>query len=295
MKNTLALLLVIGACGPGAVDPRQPTRTNAPLSLAADAHMVEIPDGSYISGSTPEERQQAYDDFLASSGKSTARDEQWFEAEDDRHNATLPTFRLDLMPVTNAEYAELVAAGRVAAPTMDEATWTQLGFSQPWSAVEKFVWQDGRPPAGREDHPVVLVSHDDAAAYCAWRGGEAGQPRRLPTADELEKATRGHDGLVYPWGNVWDASKLDSAAGGPGDTVAVGSYLDGASPYGVLDLAGNVFAWTSTPWKGKGQFTVKGSAWDDWGGVGRGASRHGRPATVRHVIVGFRCAADGGA
>ena len=72
-------------------------------------------------------------------------------------------------------------------------------------------------------------------------------------------------------------------------TAPVGSYPAGASPYGVLDLAGNVFEWTSTPF-GAGEMTVKGSAWEDFGGVGRGASRHGRKIGARHVIVGFRCA-----
>ena len=96
---------------------------------------------------------------------------------------------------------------------------------------------------------------------------------------------------IYPWGNAYEPDKLDSAVKGPGDTVPVGQFTSGASPYGVLDLAGNVFEWTSTPMP-DGKMTVKGSAWEDFAGVGRGASRHGRAQTVRHVIVGFRCAAD---
>ena len=141
------------------------------------------------------------------------------------------------------------------------------------------------------DHPVVLVTYGEAEKYCAWRGAQKGEKRRLPTAAEYEKAARGDGGLAYPWGNTYEADKLDSAVRGPGDTVPVGQYVTGASPYGVLDLAGNVFEWTATPFS-DGKMTVKGSAWEDYAGVGRGASRHGRAPKVRHVIVGFRCAAD---
>ena len=100
----------------------------------------------------------------------------------------------------------------------------------------------------------------------------------------------GAEGLAYPWGNLYDPEKLNSAVKGPHDTTPVGQFSTGASPYGLLDAAGNVFQWTSTRFKAD-RMTVKGSAWDDFAGVGRGASRHGRPATARHVIVGFRCAA----
>jgi formylglycine-generating enzyme required for sulfatase activity len=287
---------LFAACA-GAPPVQHADHLAAPLSLAADAQMIEIPAGQYIAGSTLEERQQAYDDFLAASQSNAAVENGWFEVEEERHPTDLPAFRLDLLPVTNAAYAELVAAGGAPAPTMDEATWAAQGFQQRWpDQVERFAWVDGRPPAGREDHPVVLVTYDQAAAYCAWRGEVVGEPRRLPSAAEMEKAARGTDAMAYPWGNEFDASRLNSHAG-PLDTVAVGSTPEATSPFGVLDLAGNVYQWTSTPWPpGAGddaaKRTVKGSAWDDWPGLGRGAARHGRARTIRHVIVGFRCAGD---
>ena len=308
-----ARVLVLGhglaACGsqPRALEDSSPAGSAlAPLSLAADARMVAIPAGPTIAGSTPEERDAAYRDYARAAGHDAAREHHWFDRESDRHVLQMPAFQIDLMPVTQAQYAESVATGAVAAPTMDADTWRRQGFAQDFATqVARFAWHDGRPPAGREDHPVVLVTYDEAARYCEWRGHVRGEPRRLPTAAEFERAARGPDGFVYPWGAAFDPSKLDSVAQGPGDTVAAGSYPEGASPFGVLDLAGNVFQWTATPWaadpgadrdpsnaRSTGEMTVKGSAWEDYAGLGRGASAHGRGRGTRHVIVGFRCAGD---
>jgi formylglycine-generating enzyme required for sulfatase activity len=259
--------------------------------------MISVPAGSYILGSTPEERAAAYDDYQETAGTDAARENKWFDSEDDRKISELPAFQIDLMPVTQAQYAEMVIAGKAKAPMIDEVAWKAQGFAQDFATeVVRFVWKDGRPPHGREDHPVVLVSHGEAASYCAWRGAQRGEARRLPTAAEYEKASRGESGLTYPWGNAFDATKLNSAVAGPKDTTPAGQFNDGASPFGVLELAGNVFQWTSTPDNvgvGDDRMVVKGSAWEDFAGVGRGASRHGRAKTARHIIVGFRCAAGG--
>lgn len=285
-----ALLVLLAACG-GAKSP-PPHAPHAVLSMAADERMIAIPAGNYIAGSTPEERAAAYDDYQQTAGHDAAREKKWFEHEEDRRITELPAFRIDLMPVTQAQYAEMVIAGKAKPPAMDEATWKAQGFSQDFATeVTRFVWKDGRPPPGREDHPVVLVNHAEAIAYCTWRGVQRGEPRRLPTAAEYEKAARGEGGMVYPWGNAFEAEKLNSAVKGPKDTTPVGDFVDGASPYGVLGLAGNVFQWTATPEHGE-RMVVKGSAYEDFAGLGRGASFHGRPKTARHVIVGFRCAAD---
>jgi toxoflavin biosynthesis protein ToxD len=291
IRLAFASILLFTACSstPG---PAKPGASTAPLSLAKDPQMLSIPEGRFIAGSTPEERAAAYDDYLATSGHDTARENKWFEGEEERHQLGLPRFRIDLMPVTQAEYAEYVNAKLAPAPSIDEKAWAEQGFLQDYATVQRFIWKDGGPPIGREDHPVVLVTYAEAQAYCKWRGELTGEPRRLPTADEYEKATRGEGGVAYPWGNVYEADKLNSAVKGPGDTTPVGQYTAGASPYGALDMAGNVFQWTSTPFR-EGHMTVKGSAWEDYGGVGRGASRHGRPVGARHVIVGFRCAASG--
>ncbi|HEY0253031.1 MAG TPA: SUMF1/EgtB/PvdO family nonheme iron enzyme [Kofleriaceae bacterium] len=271
---------------------KSPSAVSAPLSIAADEQMITIPGGKSVGGSTPEERASAYDDFLSSSGSDTARDGKWFEGEEDRHIVRLSEFRIDLMPVTQSAYAEFVASGGAPAPMITEDAWKAQGFTQDYATiVSKFVWKDGAPPSAKLDHPVVLVTATEADAYCAWRGKLAGEARRLPSAHEYEKAARGDNGLAYPWGNTYEPAKLNSAVKGPGDTIPVGQMPEGASPYGVLDMAGNVFEWTSTPFEG-GKRTVKGSAFEDFGGVGRAAAMHGRAVTARHVIVGFRCAAD---
>lgn len=254
----------------------------------AEALMLPVPPGDVIFGSTPEERERAYADARRTAGDDRARQGRWFEREEARHTARRRGFLLDRTPVTQAMWAEYVAERGGTGPCIDAVAWRRQGYVQDFEReVARMCWTGATPPAGRDDHPVVLVTQGEAAAYCAWRG------RRLPTAEELEHAMRGTDGRIYPWGDRYEAARLASADSGPGDTEPVGTHPYGAGPYGHLDLAGDVFAWTSTPWPfAKGEYTVKGSAWDDHGGVGRGASRHGRPARARHVIVGFRCAGD---
>lgn len=272
------MVLAIAACGGGGgAKVAHPHAGHAPLSLAADEHMVLIPDGKYIAGSTPEERGAAYDDYQHATSTDLAREQRWFEAEEDRHQTTLPAFRIDLMPVTQAQYAELVAAGKAPPPVTTSA------------GGARFSWTESTPPQDRVDHPVVLVTWEEASRYCAWRGELRGQARRLPTAAEYEKAARGTDGLAYPWGNTFEPAKLNSADGGPQDTQPAGELAAGASPFGVLGLAGNARQWTSTP-AGAGAYVVKGSAWDDHAGVGRAASGRATPATERAANIGFRCA-----
>jgi len=288
------LVIVMAACSTVPTAAQQATSARvarAQLSLAADDRMIVIPAGRYVAGSTPEERSAACDDYLRTAGRDDARTQAWFDREADRHVATLPAFRIDLMPVTQAQFAEFAASEHVAAPAIDEAGWQAQGVSRDFATAARFVWSDGRPPNGREDHPVVLVSWIDADRYCAWRGGLRGVKRRLPTADEFEKAARGEGGMSYPWGNVYEPDKLDSAIQGPGDTTPVGTYTIGASPYGVLDMAGNVFQWTATPGGGD-QMIIKGSAWEEFAGIGRGAFLDKRTKTARYVLVGFRCAGD---
>ncbi|WP_428262189.1 formylglycine-generating enzyme family protein [Haliangium sp.] len=286
----LATTMLLG-CAPPIPERARYRGGDAPVSRAADAGMVLIPAGSFIVGSTPAEREQAYRDYRASAGHDGARRAKWFDREEEPHRASLPAFRIDRTLVTNAAYAEFVRDTGAALPAIDEARWREQGFIQDFHEhVTRHIWRRPAPPEGRADHPVVLVTWDEAAAYCTWRGQVAGAPRRLPTAHEYEKAARGPDGAVYPWGPDFDPARLNSHVAGPDDTTPVEQFPNGVSPYGMYDAAGNTFQWTETPWPRGGRMTVKGSAWDDYAGLGRGAAQHGRRPWVRHVLIGFRCA-----
>jgi formylglycine-generating enzyme required for sulfatase activity len=182
----------------------------------------------------------------------------------------------------------------------------------------KFCQATGRqmpnPPSWgwKEDHPVVNVSWDDAMAYCRWAGGS------LPTEAQWEKAARGTDGRKYPWGNEWDAGRLwcsKSQLGDAGMTAPVGSFPSGASPYGVLDMAGNVWQWCYDWYdekfyssrlaeqanpvnEGVGEKkgrVLRGGSWGDTiPNHFRAAARlSGAPPYAPYISFGFRCVVAG--
>jgi formylglycine-generating enzyme required for sulfatase activity len=153
-----------------------------------------------------------------------------------REPTYLPPFYVDRTEVTNADYAKFVKAKGHPPPAH---------------------FKDGAPPKGKEEHPVVHVTLDDALAYAAWAG------KRLPTEVEWERAARGTDGRAYPWGDEWDDTKGHFAGGGP---VAVGSKPFDRSPDGMLDAGGNVMELTlpeDAPEDGKGGAVIKGGHWSD--------------------------------
>jgi len=253
---------------------------------------VVIPAGDFTRGSDHAEREAAYRLDEGAYGHSRTRERKWYDRELLRQAATTDSFRIMVTPVTNQAYAAFVDATGYPVPVVDASTWKGYGLVHPYARTRRHAWQTGKPPLGREQHPVVLVSHGDAMAYAAWLGQKTGQKWRLPIEAEWEKAARGLEGLRFPWGDDFDATRLNSHDQGPFDTMPVKSYPGGISPFGAYDMAGQVFEWTATP-ASTGRYTVKGGSWDDKGcGVCRPAARHSRSEALKHILIGFRLVSD---
>jgi formylglycine-generating enzyme required for sulfatase activity len=156
-------------------------------------------------------------------GSDPAKDRDAHDYEQPQHTLHLPDYYIAKTPVTNTQYA---------------------AFLQATSHKHPGHWKRGRLPTGKEDHPVVRVTWHDAVAYCNWLAELAGKPYRLPSEAEWEKAARGANGRIYPWGDEWHSDRCNSGENDVNDTTPVSTYPDGASPYGLLDMAGNVSEWT---------------------------------------------------
>jgi serine/threonine-protein kinase len=204
--------------------------------------------------------------------------------ERPEHPVILNGFFLDETEVTNAQYRECVADGGCTLPPN----------------VDAFTYQNYRDSPDFDTYPVIAVNWDQANAYCQWAG------KRLPTEAEWEYAASGPDNLIWPWGNTFDPSL--SAASAP-DTQPVGSYPDGASPFGILDMAGNVNEWVADDFEegfyansppgnpvnksGKAGRIYRGGSFDNSNGEFFTTSRrYGNVRTFSEVDVGFRCAAS---
>lgn len=253
---------------------------------------VSIPAGPFIQGSDRAEREAAYQLDEKAYGHSATRNNKWYESEFSRQEAELPAFEIMTQLVTNRQYHYFIEATGRPAPDVDPETWRGYGLIHPYERTRRHAWANGEIPDGRDDHPVVMVSHKDAEAYANWLSEQTGLKWRLPTEAEWEKAARGTEGLMFPWGAEYDPELLNSHDSGPFDTVPVGSFPRGASPFGIMDPAGQVFEWTATA-ANNGRWIVKGGSWDDKGcGVCRPAARHSRPENIKHILVGFRLVRD---
>ena len=249
---------------------------------------VPVPAGPFISGSDRGEREYAYTLDETAYGHSVTRKNKWYE--DELPRATRETLAFDIMvnPVTNADYAIFVGETGHPAPEVDSETWKSYRLVHPYERTLKFQWHGGEMPEGRGDHPVTMVTIADVSTYARWLSERTGATWRLATELEWEKAMRGADGRIFPWGDEWNESLLNSHDSGPFDTVPVGGFDEGASPFGVMDAAGQVFEWVSDSPR-EGRHYVKGGSWDDKGcGVCRPAERHQRPSNIKHILIGFR-------
>ncbi|MBI5755421.1 MAG: SUMF1/EgtB/PvdO family nonheme iron enzyme [Nitrospirae bacterium] len=215
-------------------------------------------------------------------GEFTMGTNEWWPKCQPEHKRVLNAFLIDKFEVTNKRYKRFVETTKRKAP--DD-------------------WPNGEFPEDRTIHPVVFVNWYDAGDFCKWEG------KRLPTEAEWEKAARGTDKRIFPWGNEFDAKKGNMPQFGKKDTMPVGSFENGKSPYGVYDMAGNVWEWTSDWFKpypgnthpdenyGEKYKVVRGGSWYDctYYKCGISAPAYNRiffnPLTQNNNF-GFRCARD---
>ncbi len=221
-------------------------------------------------------------------GHSRTRTGRWYENETERQSVSIPAFVITDRLITNEEYQHFLRETGHKSPNVAPSVWQQYGLIHPFERTRRFAWENRSYPEGRGNHPVVLVSHTDAMSFAEWYSDRTGQHWQLPTERQWEKAARGVDGRYFPWGNEFEPTYLNSHDKGPFDTLPVGSFSAGKSPFGLQDPAGQVFEWTRTA-ADTNRYIVKGGSWDDSGcGVCRPAARHSRPASLKHILIGFR-------
>ena len=205
--------------------------------------------------------------------------ERW-DDEAPEYIESVDEFYIDLYEVTNADYKKFTSATQRETP---------------------YHWASGKIPQNKENHPVIYVSWYDADEYCKWLG------KRLPNEQEWEKAARGENGNIYPWGNFWTTDRSNHPYKGSTGTEPVGSYLSGRSPYGLYDMSGNVWEWVDSYYLphpgntitrgeyGKDKRVLKGGSWFDCLSYGCGLSaptfnRSFFTPQVKNNSFGFRCA-----
>lgn len=194
------------------------------------------------------------------------------------HKVYAKSFYIDKYETTNSEYKNFIDTTGHKVPSH---------------------WQNATYPKGKDKHPIYNVTWEDAKTYCDWKG------KRLPTEAEWEKAARGSDGRIFPWGNQFDPTQANTMEGGDGrSTMPVGSYEAGKSPYGAHDMAGNVWEWTSDYYEpysdnlkssnehyGQKFKVIRGGSGHFNSYAARTTNRNIMFPSYRYFLVGFRCAA----
>jgi formylglycine-generating enzyme required for sulfatase activity len=243
--------------------------------------------------------------FIAA-GEFSMGSEELGDDERPVHQVYLDDFWLDRYEVTNERFARFVADTNYQTDA-EKAGWGWVRVNSEWEEVSNADWRHPRGPdssiEGKMDHPVVLVSWDDADAYCRWAG------KQLPTEAQWEKAARGPGsnlGHNYAWGDTFDASRANTKEAGLNDTTPVGSYSPlGDSPYGAADMTGNVWEWVSD-WYGSNYYNqslptnpfgpaggtykvLRGGSWLFDEVYARTAFRYNVSPDYTYDFTGFRC------
>jgi formylglycine-generating enzyme len=262
------------------------------MASAASPDLARIPTGDFLMGAA--------------------------DAEDDErpvHHVLVSEFFIGRFPVTHDEYARFVRATGYPAPAIRDLPLITIGGRDALfrELASPYEWDGDQPPAGHSSHPVVLVTHADAVAYCGWLSTVLGRAARLPTEAEWERAARGGvDGRRYPWGDDIDSSRCnyltDAASKRQRGTRPTGTYPPNA--YGLYDIVGNVWEWVSDwycpdyyetgemrdprgPESGTMRI-VRGGSWvNDDVAMLRCAYRHKVPPDTYAYSVGFRIVCQG--
>jgi formylglycine-generating enzyme required for sulfatase activity len=269
--------------------PSEPTAT---LSLGLGSSFTRDIDGmpmNYIPAGT----------FLMGSLKN---DPSAFAHEKPQHEVFLNAFWMDVYEVSNAMFSKFVSETGYQTDAEKQGYSYMYDSSWNWTRVDGVSWRTPMGPGtyADADLPVVHVTYFDAEAYCYWVGA------RLPTEAEWEKAARGEDGRIFPWGNDFNSSYLHSdSSNGP---VSVYLFPEGVSPYGIYNMAGNAFDWTSDWYRSDyyaissrdnptgpsgGEYrVVRGGSWNNSMKNVRSAHRDISMPELSNHLLGFRCAMD---
>lgn len=245
---------------------------------------VTVPSGLFLMGSDP------------------ARDPAALDSEYPQHELLVSEFRIARIPVTIAQFAAFIRVTGYRT-TAEQAGWAWAWVDSAWTLVRNACWLHPAGPDSsapdRAHYPVTQVSWHDAQAFCQWAGV------RLPTEIEWEKAARGTDGRIYPWGDQLPDADLCNCDDLLHETTPVGKYPYGASPYGVLDMSGNVWEWCQTQWRTnyaapdlddlgvQAPRLARGGSFANDAGFVRCASRGRLNPNFRDSGIGFRVVAAG--
>jgi iron(II)-dependent oxidoreductase len=190
-------------------------------------------------------------------------------------------YEIAATPVTVSEFARFAAQGYAERSLWSEAGWEWRSRA---GEVRPRFWDD---PDWRAylgpNQPVIGVSWHEAEAFARFASA------RLPTESEWERAARGEDGRRYPWGDIWDPARAHHR-GGPRQTLPIGCFPAGRSPYGLWDCAGNVWEWVQDPFGDGGLRAARGGGWNAHPPQLRCAHRNGWPEPARFSNIGFRLA-----
>ena len=264
-------------------------RNELVLTLTPDItiELVHIPAGEFLMGS-------ADGDIAAS------------DNEKPQHKVMLDEYWIGRYDITNAQFAAFVkATGYKTAAEKEGSGYIWTGSE--WKDLTGADWQHPKGPqsnmSGKDKHPVVQVSWEDAMAFCAWVEQVARRKVKLPSEAQWEKAARGADGRLYPWGNGDPDVNILNCNGSVGDTTEVGKYSPvGGSPYRAADMAGNVWQWTSSLYEpypynandgredqsSRGARVLRGGSFVFEAGDARSAYRYDDDPYYRYVDIGFR-------